>query len=123
LRGLPLVAESLVLPNTNIKIYNHLDALALNELIDDSTIVVSRSGYSTIMDLAILQKTAIFVPTPGQTEQEYLAKYLNAKNYCIAVNQHEFLFDNVIAQIKAAKLKSYPSYTENNLDKVLATLL
>ena len=52
----------------------------------DSRIVLSRPGYSTIMDLAALGKKAIFVPTPGQTEQEYLADYcLKMKwHYCMS---------------------------------------
>jgi len=39
--------------------------------------IICRSGYSTIMDLdrlGLLHK-AEFIPTPGQPEQEYLAKY------------------------------------------------
>ena len=38
--------------------------------------VVCRSGYSTVMDLIKLQKKAMMIPTPGQTEQEYLGKRL-----------------------------------------------
>jgi uncharacterized protein (TIGR00661 family) len=44
----------------------------LSSEIAQSEIVVCRSGYSSIMDLLILQKKAILIPTPGQTEQEYL---------------------------------------------------
>ena len=35
--------------------------------------IVCRSGYSSLMDLIRLKRTALFIPTPGQTEQEYLA--------------------------------------------------
>lgn len=45
----------------------------LSQLYADSDIIIARSGYSTLMDLAHLGKKALLVPTPGQTEQEYLA--------------------------------------------------
>lgn len=60
----------------NIDIYNLLSGFDLNRLISKSKYILSRSGYSTIMDLYKLQKKAILIPTPGQTEQEYLAQYL-----------------------------------------------
>lgn len=45
----------------------------LSQLYADTDIIIARSGYSTLMDLAHLGKKALLVPTPGQTEQEYLA--------------------------------------------------
>lgn len=53
----------------------------LNELICSSKYVLCRAGYSSIMDLAKLRKKAILIPTPGQTEQEYLATHL--ENYLL----------------------------------------
>ena len=39
-----------------------------------SEVVIARSGYSSIMDLVKLRASKVLlVPTPGQTEQEYLA--------------------------------------------------
>ena len=67
--------------NEGIKIYNHLPADKLNELLIRSEYIIARSGYSTIMDLAKIQRNAILVPTPGQTEQEYLARYLHEKKW------------------------------------------
>jgi len=46
----------------------------LLELIRHSEHIICRSGYSTIMDLHALGRTAEFIPTPGQTEQVYLAQ-------------------------------------------------
>ena len=57
-----------------VRIVSHLNAMQLEREISSARLVVSRSGYSTIMDLAALGKQAVFVPTPGQTEQEYLAQ-------------------------------------------------
>jgi hypothetical protein len=49
--------------------------------------VVARSGYSTIMDLAVVDTKALMTPTPGQIEQEYLAQYHNKKGTFYSVNQ------------------------------------
>lgn len=57
-------------------IYNYLTSQELEQLINQSELVISRSGYTTLMDLATLEKKAFFIPTPGQYEQEYLAKRL-----------------------------------------------
>lgn len=62
--------------NAHIKVVSFLTSKALNEVILQSDIVIARSGYSTIMDLVALGKKAILIPTPGQTEQEYLAQRL-----------------------------------------------
>jgi len=61
----------------NLEIVSHLSSKELNNVILESRLIICRSGYSTIMDLYKLEKNAIIVPTPGQTEQEYLAKYLS----------------------------------------------
>ena len=46
----------------------------------DACGMVCRGGYTTLMDLQVLQRPALLVPTPGQTEQEYLAQILSKVN-------------------------------------------
>ncbi len=66
------------LKNTQtMKFVDFLNQTELIKALNESELVIARSGYSTIMDLAVLQKKAFFIPTPGQTEQEYLAQHLN----------------------------------------------
>lgn len=48
----------------------------LEQGLQESSLVLCRSGYTTVMDLVKLDKKAFFIPTPGQFEQEYLAKKL-----------------------------------------------
>lgn len=48
----------------------------LENLINRSSMVISRGGYTTIMELLSLQKTAILIPTKGQFEQEYLSQIM-----------------------------------------------
>jgi uncharacterized protein (TIGR00661 family) len=111
-RGLP--AEENTLAIDGLKIYNHLPASNLNELILASKTIVARSGYTTVMDIAALQQKAIFVPTPGQTEQEYLAKYLSRKKYCIAEKQNGFDLQSALTKLKNTTLVPYPT-VENKL--------
>ena len=61
----------------NVTVYNYIQATQLEKTINQSELVLSRSGYTTVMDLAKLKKKAFFIPTPGQFEQEYLAIQLS----------------------------------------------
>ena len=94
-RGLP--GERNIIPSTNtIHFYNHLSSEELNNEAMKAEFIISRSGYSTIMDIATLQKKSILIPTPGQTEQEYLADHLRKKKFSFCVNQNSFsLLKNV----------------------------
>ncbi len=58
-------------------------------LLNRAKVVVSRSGYSTVMDLCVLQKKALLIPTPGQTEQEYLAQYHMGRQGYLCVSEDE----------------------------------
>lgn len=90
IRGLPNEAEEINILNSKLKIFNHLPAPEFNIALEQSDLVISRSGYTTIMDLVKLKKNAILVPTPGQTEQEYLAKFLMKKNFFYSTSQKNF---------------------------------
>ena len=63
-----------------IEVFSHLESDKLKQLILESEIIISRPGYSTVMDLVALNKRAIFIPTPGQTEQEYLSRLYTGKS-------------------------------------------
>lgn len=80
----------------NLEIISHLNTNEMQEAILKSKIIISRSGYSTLMDLAVLGKKAIFVPTPGQTEQEYLAEMLMQKKRSYFIKQSEFDLQKVL---------------------------
>ena len=64
----------------NIDIYPHLEIKKFKEIVVQSELMICRSGYSSIMDLYFLRKKVMFIPTPGQTEQEYLAKLHKKKS-------------------------------------------
>jgi len=84
----------------NVVIYDHLPAGELERLILRSEVVLSRPGYSTVMDLRRISKKAIFIPTPGQTEQEYLGGYLEAKGLGICVRQQVFSLTAALMQAR-----------------------
>ncbi len=79
-------------------IINYADNKELENLLKRSRLIISRSGYSTIMDLASFGKNAVFVPTPGQTEQEYLAEYFFKNGVCYYMSQHQFSIEKAVAE-------------------------
>ncbi len=74
----------------NFRVYNFMGSKALEKAINESEIVICRSGYTTIMDLAVLEKKAFFIPTPGQFEQEYLARRLKGLGIVPSCKQEKF---------------------------------
>ncbi len=79
----------------NIIFYNHISDEDFRGLMEKSKLVVCRSGYSSIMDLFVLTKKALLIPTPGQTEQEYLGSYLASKGLFNTVAQKDFTMQSI----------------------------
>jgi predicted glycosyltransferase len=79
----------------NVTVYNYMQATQLEKTINQSEMVLSRSGYTTVMDLAKLKKKAFFIPTPGQFEQEYLAIQLAEDGLVPTATQEEFTIKNL----------------------------
>ena len=73
----------------SVQVYSHLGSEQLNKLINESEHIICRSGYSSIMDMVAMEKRTFIVPTPGQTEQEYLADYLDGRLGFSKINQKE----------------------------------
>lgn len=80
----------------NIEVRSHATATELEDLINRSKYLVTRSGYSTLMDLAAMGRSAIMIPTPGQTEQEYLAQYHMDRKHYFAIDQDRFDLEEAI---------------------------
>ena len=95
-RGLPNNKTIHQFVNSSIEMHDHLSSQELNPAILRSGMIISRSGYTTVMDLVRVQKKAILVPTPGQTEQEYLAKFLMKKKIFSSVEQKNFSLPEAI---------------------------
>jgi hypothetical protein len=80
----------------NLEIVSYLASAGLLKAAGESELVVCRSGYSSVMDMLALGKTALLVPTPGQTEQEYLGKWLAQKQWFRVISQKEFKVETII---------------------------
>lgn len=99
-------------------VVDHLPAELLQRVIEQSALVISRCGYSTVMDLAALHKHAVFIPTPGQTEQEYLAIRLKEKKIAFSLPQHLFNLDDALQASK-----TYTGFTHHESQNLLSATL
>jgi uncharacterized protein (TIGR00661 family) len=72
----------------------------LNQAMLASDVVICRSGYSTLMDLVFLNKKAILIPTPGQTEQEYLAHHFEQQGIFVCQQQDTLDIEAALEQIQ-----------------------
>lgn len=84
-QGLPQ-QESEIKRKGEVDFVPHLADEPLAKELLSARYIICRSGYSTIMDLLALQRKALLVPTPGQTEQEYLAEHLKEEKlfqFCV----------------------------------------
>ncbi len=100
---------------SNVKVIDFATTDELQQLLNSSKYIICRGGYSTIMDVVAVKKSALLIPTPHQYEQAYLAKYLSDKNYFSTTSQNniELNFNNT----------ALPNFPENNLlEKVLDEL-
>lgn len=70
-----------------VEVHSYLDRERQEEMLNRSKLVVCRSGYSTITELALLGKRALLIPTPGQTEQLYLGQFLHERGLFYSVDQ------------------------------------
>ena len=84
----------------NILFYDILGGDALGNIIKGANAVICRSGYSTIMDLLLMDKKAILIPTPGQTEQEYLANHLQEQGIFVFAEQRKFDLNDSLTFLK-----------------------
>jgi len=123
LRGLP---ENNTRPRQigNHWVFDHASTPTIAWLIRNSRLIISRSGYSTIMDLSVFGKRAVFIPTPGQTEQEYLAQQLEDQGYIISLPQNQLhrLSESIHKAMQLPGLPIGETEKQNDLGKWLQQL-
>lgn len=98
-RGLPGSSYQLSTPS-HVTAFNHLPAAILNDYLCTASFVIGRSGYTSIMDYMKTGVRSILIPTPGQAEQEYLAKYLQQQQLALTIEQNEFSLKDALQQAK-----------------------
>ena len=119
------IAPSVIPPH--VTYYKRVTNKPLSSLLQNASIVICRSGYSTIMDLVVLNKRAIFIPTPGQTEQEYLANHLSEKGLFYSSRQdgldlNRALKESAQFSYKSALLQNKYSGYKGVIDEWIETL-
>ena len=110
-RGRPLDITTPVLENAVV--YNHLPKNELQQLMLEAQFIVCRSGYSSVMDINAIQAKAILIPTPGQTEQEYLANHLMKNKFAVSGSQQDL---DATSFLDKARQFSYEGFIEPNAD-------
>ena len=102
-------------------LYHHLNGKELAAQIQRAKYIICRGGYTSLMELIPFQKKLILVPTPGQTEQMYLAKYWSDQNWATSFDQSTF---NLAEALKQAANKHYawPRCNEFSTNALAATL-
>jgi UDP:flavonoid glycosyltransferase YjiC (YdhE family) len=83
---------------------DHLPARQLQELVAEAGLVICRSGYSTVMDLVRMGRPAVLVPTPGQGEQEYLARHMSVSGLFPSLSQATFTLSGALRLAEANRM-------------------
>lgn len=105
-------------------VYSYVPTEEKVELMNRAQFLISRSGYTTMMELAELEKKhGLFTPTPGQTEQEYLSKYYAEKRWFFSRSQYKLRFPEDVEA--AANCNGFPNMpkTEENVEKLYREVL
>jgi len=85
----------------NVQFYSFLNAERQEDMMNRAKFIIGRPGYTTVMEIAELgKKRALFVPTPGQTEQEYLADYYEKRNFFHCVSQYRLQLKKNVEESK-----------------------
>lgn len=108
------------IPSDNLEIFSSVSGKERNILYNRSKCVISRSGYTTVMDLVELGISGYLVPTPGQTEQEYLAAFLGDKKYFITSTHG--IDVNAIQNMALGTLFNPSWKTNKSIEKIKETI-
>lgn len=106
-------AEQKTWTEGNIEFHTHLATNDFAEAVKRADFVVSRGGYSTVMDMAELGAKCIFVPTPGQFEQIVLAHDLSKAGYAVEIPADELSAETLASAFE--KSVKMPKVAKQNL--------
>jgi hypothetical protein len=106
-----------------VEYFGYLDGPRQEEMTNRAKSMISRSGYTTIMEQAeVGVPRSLTVPTPGQTEQEYLSRYYQAQGNAPFVSQYELDLVRDLARAEAERFRGFtaPWKTEQSVKNFLA---
>lgn len=107
----------------HVEIVPSLSTIELNQEMANSEVFIGRSGYSSIMDLARLRMPALLIPTPGQTEQEYLASKFTKEKIFFSQKQSELNLETGIREAKKRSGLQGEFFDENAVTTAVASFL
>ncbi|MBN2789610.1 MAG: hypothetical protein JXR69_05430 [Candidatus Delongbacteria bacterium] len=107
--------------NNDIEYYSHLPRNKISGMIKGAGMIISRPGYSTVMEIAAMGKKALFIPTPGQTEQEYLARYYKKNKLFHYVTQKDLNLKTDIHE--AQKYDEIPKQKVNDIGNIIKLIM
>ena len=117
-------SKNIVKREGDIIIYPFAAGKLRKELFNRAKVIVSRAGYTTIMDLVELNKKAILFPTPNQTEQEYLVRfYKNKKYFSISLSQDKFSLKELIKGLNETKSFKKPWGTKESVELIYNSVM
>jgi UDP:flavonoid glycosyltransferase YjiC (YdhE family) len=102
----------------NVTVINYLDAQELNSYLCEADIVICRAGYTSVMDFASIGCKALLIPTPGQAEQEYLAKRLESIQFAPFLTQNDFSIKIALEKIACFNYQKF----EGNMEQYEKTI-
>ncbi|WP_114789763.1 glycosyltransferase [Niabella yanshanensis] len=120
-RGKPLQEDPPLIKNAII--YNHLPGNEMESLMRSAALIVCRSGYSSVMDINALGQKSVLIPTPGQTEQEYLANYLEQNKFAVKGSQGNFDLQDLLQKAAGFCYDGFINHDDWLLTKVVAGFL
>ncbi len=107
----------------DITVMTNPDTATMKQVISGSSLVISRAGYSSVMELVSLGKGGVIIPTPGQTEQEYLGRYHNGRHGFITVRQNDLEYLREISPDSQGALSSRFPETGALMEEAVRLLL
>lgn len=115
--------NKMVVDERNLKVYTHLPRREMETIFNKAALIITRPGYSTLMELAELGKKALLVPTPGQTEQKYLAGLMLKKKWFHFVDQDRIDLIKEIGIAKSFSGPDMPGSTQKTVARLFDELL
>lgn len=116
-RGL-INSPEINISNSFVTIFNYVNSEQLEKLVINSTFIICRSGYSSLMDYLFLKKKMCLIPTPAQTEQNYLATYFQEKKWAIYEPQNNFKLEVAIEKMNQFNFQ-FPSLENNFFENIV----
>ena len=119
-RGKP-DAEEPIKQEGNLTIFPYCTRAELSAILAQTEVVIARSGYTTLMDLAMTGHKAILCPTPGQYEQTYLADRLANLHQCIYLRQENLNLANALTDVENVKPIGHdaPTVEEDCIERLM----